>query len=39
MRNPFKHILNWLRGEIMELGSLIESISRKEGIEAAKSKA
>jgi hypothetical protein len=39
MKNPFKHILNWLRGEMMELGALIESISRKEGIEAAKMKA
>lgn len=30
---------NWIRGEIMELSALIEAISRKEGIEAAKSKA
>ena len=37
--NPFKHIRNWIKGEIMELEALLECISRKEGVEAAKSKA
>ena len=39
IKNPFKHIRNWIKGEIMELNALIECISRKEGVEAAKSKA
>jgi hypothetical protein len=36
LKNPFKHIRNWVKTEIMELGSLMESISRKEGVEAMK---
>lgn len=39
IRNPFKHIRNWIKGEVMELNALLECISRKEGVEAAKSKA
>jgi len=38
MKNPFLHIRNWVKGEIMELGALMEAISRKEGIEASKSR-
>lgn len=30
---------NWVKSELMELNALIETISRKEGVEAARSKA
>jgi len=30
---------NWVKSELMELNALIEAISRKEGVEAARSKA
>jgi len=30
---------NWVKSEIMELNALIEAISRKEGVEAARNKA
>jgi hypothetical protein len=30
---------NWVKSELMELSALIEAISRKEGVEAARSKA
>ena len=39
IKNPFKHIRNWIKGELMELNALLECISRKEGVEATKSKA
>lgn len=39
IKNPFKHVRNWIKGEIMELLALLECVSRKEGVEAAKSKA
>jgi hypothetical protein len=39
VKNPFKHMRNWVKSELMELHSLIEAISRKEGVEAARTKA
>ena len=39
MGNPFKHVRDWIKGEIMELHALYECISRKEGLQSAKSKA
>ena len=30
---------NWVKSELMELSSLIEAISRKEGVEAARTNA
>jgi len=39
MKNPFKHIRNWVKGEILELHALLECISRKEGLESNKTKA
>jgi hypothetical protein len=39
MKNPFKHMRNWVKSELMELSALIEAISRKEGVEAARNKA
>ena len=39
MQNPFKHIRNWIKGEMMELGALLECIGKKEGIESTKLKA
>lgn len=39
IKNPFKHIRNWIKGEIMELLALLECVGRKEGVESNKSKA
>ena len=39
IKNPFKYIRNWIKGEIMELQAIFECISRKEGVEASKHKA
>jgi hypothetical protein len=39
VKNPFKHVRNWIKGEILELQCVLESISRKEGVEANRSKA
>jgi hypothetical protein len=39
MRNPFKYIRDWIKGEIMDLHCVLECIARKEGIESTKSKA
>ena len=39
MRNPFKYIRDWIKGEIMDLQCVLECIARKEGIESTKSKA
>lgn len=33
MSNPFKHIRNWIKGEVMKLNALLEAIMKKEGIE------
>jgi hypothetical protein len=39
MKNPFKHVRNWIKGEIMELQCILECIGRKEGVENTKAKA
>ena len=39
IQNPFKHIRNWVKGEMMELGCLLEAIGQKEGVESHKLKA
>jgi len=39
VQNPFKHIRNWIKGEIMEISCLIECVARKEGVESNKAKA
>jgi hypothetical protein len=39
MRNPFKYIYNWIKGELYDLNCVLECIARKEGIESTKSKA
>jgi sorting nexin-1/2 len=39
IKNPFKHMRNWVKSELMELKSLVEAISRKEGVDAARNKA
>ncbi len=39
MRNPFKYIRDWIKGEIMDLHCVLECIARKEGIESTKTKA
>lgn len=36
MKNPFKHIRNWIKGELRRIGSLIEAITRREGMEVKK---
>jgi len=36
MTNPFKHIRNWIKGELLRLGSLLEAIVRKESVEKMK---
>jgi hypothetical protein len=36
LTNPFLLIRNWIKGEIMDLGSVLESIVKKEAIEGAK---
>lgn len=36
MKNPFKHIKHWIKGEVMKLNSLLEAIMKKEGIEGKK---
>jgi len=39
IKNPFKYIRNWIKGEIMELNTVLECIARKEGVAASKTKA
>ncbi len=39
LRNPFKHVRNWIKGEMLEIQCLMECVSRKEGVEASKNKA
>jgi len=39
VRNPFKHVRNWIKGEMLEIQCVLECISRKEGVEANRSKA
>lgn len=34
--NPFKHIRNWIKGEVMSLESLMDAIAEKEACDARK---
>jgi hypothetical protein len=34
LRNPFKHVRNWIKADMLEIQCIIECISRKEGVEA-----
>lgn len=36
LTNPFKHIKHWIKGEVMRLNALLETIMRKEAIEGKK---
>lgn len=36
MTNPFVLVKNWVKGEVMDLESLLRTISKKEGIESQK---
>jgi hypothetical protein len=36
MTNPFKHVRNWIKGEVMKLKAVLDAISAKEGIEGKK---
>jgi hypothetical protein len=36
MTNPYKHIRNWIKGEVMRLNALLEAITKKEAIEGKK---
>jgi hypothetical protein len=36
MKNPFKHMRNWVKCELMELQALTQAIARKEGVAAAR---
>lgn len=33
MLNPFKHVRNWIKGEVMKINALLEAILKKEGME------
>ena len=39
LRNPYQEMLNWLKGEVMDLQALLEAISHKEGIEGQRNRA
>ena len=39
MCNPFKHVRNWIKGEVYDLQCVLECIARKEGVESTKAKA
>ena len=39
MVNPFQHIKNWIKGEVMRLNALLETIMKKEGVEAKQANA
>lgn len=39
IKNPFKHMRNWVKSEIYELFALLECISRRTGVESARLKA
>ena len=38
MRNPFIHVRNWVKGEIMDLDALLQAILRKEAVDGMKFK-
>lgn len=37
-QNPFKHVKNWVKGEILEIEAIMEAISMKEAMVARKEK-
>ena len=39
LTNPFKHIRNWIKGEMLSLGALIHAISEKEACDVRKQQA
>jgi hypothetical protein len=39
LTNPFKHIRNWIKGEVMNLESLMQAIGEKEACVVRKQKA
>lgn len=36
MTNPFKHVRNWIKGEVMILKALLDCVAAKEGVEGRK---
>lgn len=38
MLNPFKHIRNWIKCEMMNLNALMDAISQKESCDSRKAK-
>ena len=36
LTNPFIYVKNWIKGEVMDLESLLRAISKKESIESLK---
>jgi len=39
LKNPFKHVRNWIKGEIFNLTSLTEAVGEKESCESRKQNA
>ena len=37
-QNPFKHVKNWVKGEILEIEAILEAITMKEAMIARKEK-
>jgi len=38
LKNPFKHIRNWIKGEVMNLEALMQAIAEKEACSARKAR-
>lgn len=38
-QNPFKHVKNWVKGEILEIEAILDAVSMKEAMVARKEKA
>lgn len=36
MKNPFKHMRNWVKTELLDLQALMQAIQRKDGVENAR---
>ena len=36
MTNPFKHVRNWIKGEVMKLKAMLDTIAAKEAVEGKK---
>lgn len=39
MKNPFKHIRNWIKGELRRIAALLESINKLNSIDVQKANA